>query len=419
MPIASSPNSKRSRKTCGPRSRPAERNKRVRSSAMADQVLKFQPEQKIDGGKPTKKAGTNPRRRLLAGLRRYRRVLLLVVLPLVVAVAGFTFYLNGGRYVGTDDAYVGAQKVLVTPDISGKIQKVVVKEGQIVKHGDELFEIDPAPFRHALEEAKAQLAQARITYDNLVANIKIYGDMLNLAQQGIDLKQRDVERKQSLVKNNFGSQLDLDNASNALVTAGAQAQYIKQQLSNATTQLLGNPELPLEEFPPYAKAKATLDQAERNLDHSVMRAPMAGIATQVDQIQLGSNGTAGTPVFSIIDVANPWVDANPKESDFTHVTVGQPVTLEVDAFPDHVFKGRIGSLSPGTGAQFAILPPQNATGNFVKVVQRVPVRIYFDPNDRLVSKLKAGMSVYASIDTGHRRSLAGLFGMAHAAATED
>ncbi|MGY4432513.1 multidrug resistance efflux pump [Bradyrhizobium sp. F1.13.1] len=116
---------------------------------MADQVLKFQPEQKIDGGKPTKKAGTNPRRRLVAGLRRYRRVLLLVVLPIVVAVAGFTFYLNGGRYVGTDDAYVGAQKVLVTPDISGKIQKVVVKEGQIVKHGDELFEIDPAPFRHA------------------------------------------------------------------------------------------------------------------------------------------------------------------------------------------------------------------------------------------------------------------------------
>jgi membrane fusion protein (multidrug efflux system) len=145
-----------------------------------------------------------------------------------------------------------------------------------------------------------------------------------------------------------------------------------------------------------------------------MRAPMAGIATQVDQIQLGRYVMAGTPVFSIIDVANPWVDANPKESDFTHVAVGQHVTLEVDAFPDHVFKGSIGSLSPGTGAQFAILPPQNATGNFVKVVQRVPVRIYFDPNDKLVGKLKAGMSVYATIDTGHRRSLAALLGMAHA-----
>ncbi len=387
---------------------------------MADPVLKFPPEQKASPPEaPPIKTSAPPRRRLLAGLRRYRRTLLLVVLPLVVAAGGLVFYLNGGRYVTTDDAYVGAQKVLITPDISGKIDKVVVKEGQHVEAGDVLFEIDPVPFRLAVAQAKASLEQTRVTYDNLVANIKIYGQMLDLAQQGVDLKQRDVERKQSLVKNSFGSQLDLDNASNALVTAGAQAQFIKQQLSNARTQLLGNPELPLEEFPPYAQAKATLDQAERNLDHAVMRAPMAGIATQVDQIQLGRFVAAGTPVFSVIDVANPWVDANPKESDFTHVAVGQPVTLEVDAFPDHVFKGSIGSLSPGTGAQFAILPPQNATGNFVKVVQRVPVRIYFDPNDKLVGKLKAGMSVYASIDTGHRRSLAGLFGMAQAATTQD
>jgi membrane fusion protein (multidrug efflux system) len=243
--------------------------------------------------------------------------------------------------------------------------------------------------------------------------------MLDLAQQGIDLKQRDVDRKSSLVKNNFGSQLDLDNASNALVTAGAQAQFIKQQLSNARTQLLGNPDLPLQEFPPYAQAKAKLEEAARNLDHTVMRAPMAGVATQVDQIQLGRFVTAGTPVFSIIDVANPWVDANPKESDFTYVAVGQPVTLDVDAFPNHLFKGTVGSLSPGTGAQFAILPPQNATGNFVKVVQRVPVRIYFDKNDKFVGKLKAGMSVYATIDTNHRRSLAGLLGLSSAAAAHE
>ncbi|WP_369720412.1 HlyD family secretion protein [Bradyrhizobium sp. LLZ17] len=385
---------------------------------MADQVLKFQPEQKIDSGKPAKKAGTDPRRRVVAGLRRYRRFLLMVVLPIVVAIAGFTFYLNGGRYVGTDDAYVGAQKVLVTPDISGKIEKVVVKEGQIVKQGDELFEIDPVPFRLAVDEAKAQLMQAQSTYDNLRANIKIYGQMLDLAQQGMDLKQRDVERKQALVKNNFGSQLDLDNASNALVTAGAQAQFIKQQLSNAKMQLLGDPELPLERFPPYAQAKAKLDEAQRNLDHTVLRAPMAGVATQVEQIQLGRFVAAGTPVFSIIDVAHPWVDANPKESDLTYVTAGQPVTLEVDAFPNHVFKGKIGSLSPGTGAQFAILPPQNATGNFVKVVQRVPVRIYFDETDNYVRKLKAGMSVYATIDTGHQRSLASLFGLS-ATANQD
>jgi membrane fusion protein (multidrug efflux system) len=387
---------------------------------MADPVLKFPPEQKgSPDGRPTKKIAVEPRRRLLAGLRRYRRFLLLVVLPFVVAIAGFVFYLNGGRYVGTDDAYVGAQKVLITPDISGKIIKVVVKEGQKVKQGDELFEIDPEPFQLALNQAKAQLEQSKTTYDNLVDNVKIYGQMLDLVKQGVELKQRDVDRKQQLVNQKVGSQLDLDNSANGLVTAGAQAQFVKQQLSNAKAQLLGNPELPMAEFPPYAQAKAQLDMAQRNLDHTVLRAPMAGVATQVEQIQLGRYVAAGTPVFSVIDIDNPWVDANPKESDFTYVTEGQPVTLDVDAFPDHLFKGYVGSLSPGTGAQFAILPPQNATGNFVKVVQRVPVRIYFDKNDPFVKKLKAGMSVYATIDTGHKRSLAGLLGLSPASATPE
>jgi membrane fusion protein, multidrug efflux system len=387
---------------------------------MADPVLKFPPEQKGNPpAKPRIKIAAEPRRRLMAGMRRYRRALLLVVLPLAALTAGLVFYLDGGRYVTTDDAYVGAQKVLITPDISGKIQKVVVREGQQVNDGDVLFEFDPVPFRLAAQQAKATLEQTRTTYDNLKANIKIYGEMLELAQQGVDLKRRDVDRKTALAKNNFGSQLDLDNAANALVTASAQAEFLKQQLSSSKTQLLGNPDLPLEQFPPYAQAKAALDQAERNLDHTVMRAPMAGIATQVDQIQLGRFVAAGTPVFSVIDTSKPWVDANPKESDFTYVAVGQPVTVDVDAFPNHVFKGTVGSLSPGTGAQFAILPPQNATGNFVKVVQRVPVRIYFDSNDKYVQKLKAGMSAYTAIDTGHRRSLAALLGLSPAAAASD
>jgi membrane fusion protein (multidrug efflux system) len=387
---------------------------------MADPVLKFPPESKGNpSAKPRTKLAAEPRRRLMAAMRRYRRVLLLVVLPLAALVAGVIFYLNGGRYVTTDDAYVGAQKVLITPDISGKIERVVVKEGQQVNEGDVLFEIDPIPFRLAVSQAKATLDQARTTYDNLKANIKIYGDMLELAQQGVDLKRRDVERKTTLVKSNFGSQLDLDNASTALVTASAQLEFLKQQLSTAKTQLLGNPDLPMEEFPPYYQAKAALAQAERNLDHTVMRAPMAGVATQVDQIQLGRFVVAGTPVFSVIDTAKPWVDANLKESDFTYVNVGQTVDIDVDAFPDHLFKGTIGSLSPGTGAQFAILPPQNATGNFVKVVQRVPVRIYFDSNDRYVRKLKAGMSAYTTIDTHHHRSIAALLGLSPAVAAKD
>ena len=175
-------------------------------------------------------------------------------------------------------------------------------------------------------------------------------------------------------------------AATALVTAQAQLQLVKQQLSTALNQLLGNPDLPLEQFPAYMQAKAALDDAQRNLDLTTVRAPMNGVATQVDQIQLGRFVMAGAPVFSVIDISKPWVDANPKESDFTYVAVGQPVTIDVDAFPDHVFKGTVGSLSPGTGAQFAILPPQNATGNFVKVVQRVPVRIYFDSQGQICAE---------------------------------
>jgi membrane fusion protein (multidrug efflux system) len=383
---------------------------------MADPVLKFPPDQKANPpAKPRMKIAAEPRRRLMAAMRRYRRVLLLVVLPLAALTGGLTFYLNGGRYVTTDDAYVGAQKVLITPDISGKIINVAVKEGQSVSTGDTMFQIDPVPFQFALAQARAKLDDAKTSHDNLVANVKLYGQTIELVNAGIALKQRDVERKSSLVKSSAGSQLDLDNSGTALVTAQAQLQIVKQQSSTALNQLLGNSELPLEQFPAYMQAKAALDDAQRNLDLTTVRAPMAGVATQVDQIQLGRFVAAGTPVFSIIDISKPWVDANPKESDFTYVAVGQPVTIDVDAFPDHVFKGTIGSLSPGTGAQFAILPPQNATGNFVKVVQRVPVRIYFDSNDKYVQKLKAGMSAYTSIDTGHRRSLAALFGFAPAA----
>jgi len=382
---------------------------------MAEPVLKLAPEQKAPAD-PAAVSRSEPRRGLGGTLRRYRRPLLLIVLPLVALIGGITFYLEGGRYVTTDDAYVGAQKVLITPDVAGKIVEVTVKEGQKVKTGDELFQIDPVPFRLAAAQARAKLADAKTSHANLIANVKLYGQTVELVNAGIALKQRDVERKTSLVQSRAGSQLDLDNSTAALVTAQAQLQLVKQQQSTALNQLLGNPDLPLEQFPAYLQAKAALDDAERNLNLSTVRAPMNGTATQVDNIQLGRFVAAGTPVFSVIDTTAPWVDANPKESDFTYVAVGQKVTLDVDAFPDHAFTGTVSSLSPGTGAQFAVLPPQNATGNFVKVVQRVPLRIALDENDPMTRKLKAGMSVTVSIDTHHRRSLARLLGFGSAAA---
>ena len=381
---------------------------------MAEPALKLASETAPDSGALASATPARP-----GFLRRYRRTLLLVVVPIIAVVGGVAFYLTGGRYVTTDDAYVGAQKVLITPDVSGKIQKVVVREGQHVNAGDVLFEIDPIPFRLALDDNKAKLAQAKTSYDTLVGNVKIYGQMQELMQQGADLKQRDVERKSTLVKSNYGSQLDLDNSAAAMVTARAQLELLKQQLSTARNQLLGKDDLPLEQFPPYAQAQAALDQAQRNLDHTVLKSPISGIATQVDNIQLGRFIATGTPILSVIDDARPWVDANLKESDFTYIAVGQSVEIDVDAFPNHPFKGTIGSLSPGTGAQFAILPPQNATGNFVKVVQRVPVRIYLDYNDPFVKRLKAGMSTYTTIDTEHHRSLAGLLGLSSAKAAQD
>lgn len=379
---------------------------------MAEPALKFAPEQKTSPPEPPRDTAPAAQPRGLAGgLRRYRRPLLLIVLPLVALIAGLVFYLNGGRYVTTDDAYVGAQKVLITPDISGKIDKVTVREGQQVHKGDLLFEIDPTPFRLAVQQAKAKLNEATVTYNDLRTNLKLYARSSELSAQSIDLNQRDVERKSALVKSNAGSQLDLEKSLAGLVQAQSLNQLLQQRIAGAKSQLLGDPDLPLEQFPAYMQAKAALDEAQRNLDHTELRAPIDGVATQVDNIQLGRFVTAGTPVFSIIDTSAPWVDANPKESDFTYVAVGQPVTIDVDAFPDHRFHGTVGSLSPGTGAVFAILPPQNATGNFVKIVQRVPVRIYFDKNDADVRRLKAGMSAYVSIDTGHKRTLAGLFGL--------
>jgi len=334
--------------------------------------------------------------------RRRLRTILLVALPSIAAVLGLSIYLTGGRYISTDNAYVGAQKVLITPDISGKVVHVAVREGQHVKPGDELLTLDREPFQLALDQAKAKLANARVDYEKLKANFKSLNTLAGLAQNNVDLKQHDVERKSKLVSTMAGSAADLDSAKSALVAAQLQAELAVQQRDSTLAQLLGNPGLLLEQFPEYVQAKAALDQAQRDLDHSVLRAPISGTATQVDNIQLGRFVAAGAPILSVVDDEAPWVDANPKETEITYLRVGQKVTLDVDSFPDHSFKGTVIALSPGTGAQFSILPPQNATGNWVKVVQRVPVRIAFDKGED-THLLRAGMSVNVEIDTGHSR----------------
>ena len=376
---------------------------------MAETVLKFSPETKAPSAPST---STSPGRK--GGRLRW---ILLVVIPLIALAGGLVFFLSGGRYIYTDNAYIGAQKVLITPDISGKVARVTVKEGQHVNAGDELFVIDPAPFQFALQQAQSKLDAVRTDFANLKSNLKSLTTLVDLAQKNVDLKQHDVDRKRTLLASRAVSQADVDTSLVAVVTAQLQLQLGAQQQATTLNQLLGNPDLPIEQFPGYQQAKAAFDQVQRDLEHTVLKAPIAGTATQVDNIQLGRFVMAGAPVFSVIDDAAPWVDANPKETDITYLRPGQKVTIDVDAFPDHSLHGTVASVSPGTGAQFSILPPQNAIGNWVKVVQRVPVRIVFDEGQNL-SLLRAGMSVNVDIDTGRRRTLASLFGAGTSVAKE-
>jgi membrane fusion protein, multidrug efflux system len=340
---------------------------------------------------------------LFARLGRKRlRMILLLALPALAVVIGGAIYLMGGRYISTDNAYVGAQKVLITPDVSGKVVHVAVREGQHVNPGDELLTLDPQPFQLALDQAKAKLENARVDYDKLKTSLQSLNKLVAFGTNNVELKQRDVDRKSKLVSSMAGSAADLDTAKGALVTAQLQQQFATQQRDTTLSQLLDNPDLALQQFPEYVQAKAALDNAQRDLDHTVLRAPISGTATQVDNIQLGRFVAAGAPILSVVDDQARWVEANPKETDITYLRVGQKATVSVDSFPDHTFKGTVIAVSPGTGAQFSILPPQNATGNWVKVVQRVPVRISFD-KDEDTHLLRAGMSVVVDIDTGHSR----------------
>ncbi|MBS0532531.1 MAG: HlyD family secretion protein [Proteobacteria bacterium] len=373
---------------------------------MSEKALKVvpSPEAKTNPDQPSAPAGEAgaPASAAAPSKRRNLRRMLLVVLPLAVALIGGTVYLLGGRYVSTDNAYVGAQKVLITPDISGKVAHIAIKEGQHVKAGDELLTLDKVPFELALAQAKAKRDAARVEYEKAITTLKSLTTLTDLAEKNVDLKKRDLERKQKLVASQAGSQADVDTSAANVVAAQLQAQYAEQQKATTLSSLLGDPNLPLEKFPDYAQAQAAVDNAERDLAHTVLRAPIDGTATQVDNIQLGRFVAAGGPILSVIDDANPWVDANPKETDITYLRIGQKATLDVDAFPDRTFTGTVISVSPGTGAQFSILPPQNATGNWVKVVQRVPVRIAFDKGQDL-GLLRTGMSVNVEIDTHHSR----------------
>jgi len=336
-----------------------------------------------------------------------RRFFLLVVLPAIAVAVGLSWWLSGGRYVSTDNAYIGADRALITPYVTGPIVAIHVKEGQKVAVGDPLFDLDPAPYASALALAKGKLAASKVEFANLRSSYVSNIDQINMGQQSVDLRQADYDRKQALVATHAVTRVDADTSAAALVQAKQILEFVRQQQEAVKVKLSGGPDSSIETFPDYMQAKALVDDAERNLGYASVKAPIAGIATQVSQIEQGRVAPAGQPVFAIIADTGLWVDANPKESDLTYVTQGLPATVTIDTFPDREWKGTICSIAPGTGAQFAILPPQNASGNWVKVVQRIPLRFCFAPNED-TNGLRAGMSAVISIDTGRTRSLQGL-----------
>ena len=341
------------------------------------------------------------------GRRGGIRFLLMVVIPLIAIAGGFAWWLHSGRYVTTDNAYVGSQKVLITPQVTGAIVAIHVIEGQKVKTGDPLFDIDPEPYRIALDLAKGRVAAAKVAFENLKASYVSNEQQLKMGEDTVTVRQADFDRKNDLAKRGAGTFVDRDTSMATLLQARQILEFVRQQQDATKVKLGGDLNAPLDAFPEYMQAKAGLDDAERNLHNTKVLAPIDGVATQVPQIELGRVAPAGQPVFAIVADTGLWVDANPKESDMTYVRQGQPATVTVDAFPDRVWKGTLCSIAPGTGAQFAILPPQNASGNWVKVVQRVPLRFCFDPNED-TRNLRAGMSAYLSIDTGRVRSLGAL-----------
>ncbi|MGD0723817.1 MAG: HlyD family secretion protein [Roseiarcus sp.] len=321
------------------------------------------------------------------------RFLLLVLAPLAALALGLVWWLAGGRYVTTDNAYVGAEKVLITPQAAGVVAHVDVIEGQRVEIGDRLFEIDPAPYRIALALARGRLEGAKSEYQSLQVSYKADEDQIRMGEEAVKVRQADFDRKTALLAQRAGTAVDADTSAAALIQARELLAFVQQQQMTARIN--------------YAQARAQVDDAERNLANTTILAPIAGVATEVTQIQLGRFVAIGAPVFAIVADRGLWIDVNPKESDLTYVRTGLAATISVDAFPDRVWRGRVGAIAPGTGAQFAILPPQNASGNWVKVVQRVPLRVEFDPGEATAG-LRAGMSAYVSIDTGRTRSLGAL-----------
>jgi membrane fusion protein (multidrug efflux system) len=368
-----------------------------------------QPERPAAMPSASEKADRSSRR------RRFMRRGLFALLPFAL-IAGAYWYVTGGQLMSTDDAYVQADTVGISTDVSGIVQGVEVANNQHVDPGQVLYRLDPRQFQIALDNAKANLAQTALTIDAMKQD---YTRMLSdaAAQQAqVELDQVTYDRYAALAPSGDVTKASYDQTRFTLQLDKSKLKSLRQQASSQLARLDGNPDVPVTQHPQYLQARTQVDEAERQLDHTVVRAPFAGIVTNVPSITPGKYLLASTTAFYLVDTDHIWVDANPKETELTYVRPGQPVTVTVDTYPDAEWRGIVESISPAAAQQFSLLPAQNTSGNWVKVVQRITMRVRIDTNDKKLPPLRAGMSLEVNVDTGHSRGLprfmAALFGLA-------
>jgi membrane fusion protein (multidrug efflux system) len=344
---------------------------------------------------------------------RWMRRALMALLPLAL-IGGAYWYVVGGNVMSTDDAYVEADKVGVSTDVSGIVQDIDVAENQRVTAGQTLYRLDPRQFQIALDNARANLAQTALTIESMKQDYRRMLSDIDTERAQVELDQATFERFTALVKSDAVSRSNYDQARFTLQADKSKVVSLTQQAQVQLARLDGNPDIPVTQHPQYLQVKAQVEEAQRQLDHTIVKAPFTGVVTSVPSITPGKYLQASMTAFYLVATDHVWVNSNPKETELTHVTAGQPVTVSVDTYPDLEWHGTVESISPAAAQEFQLLPAQNTSGNWVKVVQRIPMRVRVDTRDQNLPPLRAGMSVEVDVDTGHPRGiphfLAALFG---------
>jgi membrane fusion protein (multidrug efflux system) len=374
------------------------------SAGMTGSTMETQTERVVDSPAVADVGAEIPQRTLRERLRRP----LLLAVPIALAAFGIAWYLAEEPYVSTNDAFVRAAKVTLNARVSGQAVEVAVHDNERVQQGQVLFRIDPEPYQIAVDQAEARLLSARLQIDGLKATYRQQQAELQSAKDTAAFDEREYERKKALVASDFTPREVYDQTETNLKVARQRIASIEQQISNTIVALNGDPDIEINRHPTVRAAKAQLDRARLDLSYATVAAPDDGVVAKVDDLQVGNFVNPGAAVFSLLSSRRIWVEANFRETGLTHMRPGQEATISVDAYPDRPFRAHIVSMSPGTGSDFSVLPPENATGNWVKVVQRLPVRLEFDDIDP-DRPLFSGISVTARVDTGYHRTWRDLF----------